>query len=44
MIYWILILFYVALIIQEVMQKNYWKVVYFVGAVLITVALMRMEG
>lgn len=44
MIYWILILFYVALIIQELVSKNYWKAFYFACAIGLTISLMKMNG
>lgn len=43
MIYWILLLFYVALIVQEIVNKNYWKVLYWAGTILLTVSLMNMK-
>lgn len=43
MIYWILLLFYVALIAQEIVNKNYWKATYWLAAILLTVSLMNLD-
>ncbi len=44
LVMWILIVFYVAIMLLAAYERNWWRAMYFVGAIVISLSVMGMTG